>query len=499
MCQAFFSESLLKPATVCPPDGSDRCKTRSKEAAAASQRCQIELLVVGLAVFPAAEQNANPFESQGPYRGVVLFRFVAVRLVEGFGPFALGDRLAGKLVEGLAREVLTGVADADPVDLAAANVHGGDAAVALHLEGGLVAFPAGAEGGDESGHGGAARPGKGSEDGGCRDDWRRVRRGGVPSCGDLIAQVAMDSVRWRAFIAPASSTAGSLVAGTAARMASIRWTMTVLAVMVLAKERAQGAIVAALQVLQIGPALEQVGYQRSIHVEPLHQLRKILLQAILQAQRQAGLVVHQLATVFDQHQQQASVGRHRARGGGDGRDGAAAGPESNWRHSDRLWRRRARRSSGRRPTWTRARGTAPGARRAEAGSRPILASVPGRRRRAGRRSGGAGRRPRPRSLRECCRRSPRCGLPPPAGWRIQACFWLPQSRATNAAQAGSGVVLTVSDMCQIPFQRGWLGSGESLIVESRNGKLLRIRFWNQAHPAARTAPRRHRTARRRNS
>ena len=59
---------------------------------------------------------------------------------------------------------------------------------------------------------------------------------------------------------------------------------TVLAVMVLAKERAQGAIVAALQVLQIGPVFEHVGYQRSIHVEPLHQLRKILLQAILQAQ-----------------------------------------------------------------------------------------------------------------------------------------------------------------------------------------------------------------------
>ena len=69
--------------------------------------------------------------------------------------------------------------------------------------------------------------------------------------------------------------------------------------MVLVKERAQGAIVAALQVLQIGPALEHVGYQRSIHVEPLHQLRIILLQAILQAQCQPGLVVHELATVFD--------------------------------------------------------------------------------------------------------------------------------------------------------------------------------------------------------
>src|SRR4029077_11121184 len=71
-----------------------------------------------------------------------------------------------KLVEGLPGEVLTGVAEAHPVDLAAANVHGSDAAVALHLEGRLVTFPAGAEGGDESGHGGEAGPGKGSEEGG---------------------------------------------------------------------------------------------------------------------------------------------------------------------------------------------------------------------------------------------------------------------------------------------------------------------------------------------
>ena len=49
------------------------------------------------------------------------------------------------------------------------------------------------------------------------------------------------------------------------------------------------------------------------------------------------------------------------------------------------------------------------------------------------------------------------------------------------------------------FPEGLAWFHESLIVESRNGKLLSIRFWNQAHPAARTAPRRHRTARRRNS
>ena len=123
-------------------------------------------VVVRFAVLPAAEQNANPFESQGPYRGVVLFRSVAVRPVKGLGPLALWNRLAGKLVEGLAGEVLTGPADAHPVDLATANVHGSDTAVALHLEGGLVAFPTRAEGGDEAGHGGAAGAGKGSKDGG---------------------------------------------------------------------------------------------------------------------------------------------------------------------------------------------------------------------------------------------------------------------------------------------------------------------------------------------
>jgi hypothetical protein len=70
---------------------------------------------------------------------------------------------------------------------------------------------------------------------------------------------------------------------------------------VLAKEGAESTVVAALQVLQIGPTLEQVGDQRRIHVEPRHELRKILLEAILQAQLQAGLVIDELAAVFDQH------------------------------------------------------------------------------------------------------------------------------------------------------------------------------------------------------
>ena len=73
--------------------------------------------------------------------------------------------------------------------------------------------------------------------------------------------------------------------------------------MVLLKERAQGAIVAALQVLQIGPPPKEIIDQRRIHVKPLWQLRKILLEAVLQTQQQAGFIVDELAAVFDHHQQ----------------------------------------------------------------------------------------------------------------------------------------------------------------------------------------------------
>ena len=120
-------------------------------------------------------------KARGPDRGVVLFRFVAVRLIIVFGPLALWDGLAGKLVEGLPREVLTSPADAYPIDLAAADVHGSDAAVALHLEGGLVAFPERAESRDESGHGSSGRrPGK-KRRWGHRDVRRPVRCDDVPT------------------------------------------------------------------------------------------------------------------------------------------------------------------------------------------------------------------------------------------------------------------------------------------------------------------------------
>ena len=179
------------------------------------------------------------------------------------------------------------MAHADPVDLAAADMHGGNAAVAFHLEGRLVAFPAGTEGGDESGHGGDTGPGERSEDGGVGMIGYELVAAAFQLL-DLIAQRG-DERGQMAGLGRTGLQHGWIVGrrnGGADRLDALAG--DVFMAMVLVKERAQGAIVAALQVLQIGPALEHVGYQRSIHVEPLHQLRIILLQAILQAQWPAG-------------------------------------------------------------------------------------------------------------------------------------------------------------------------------------------------------------------
>ena len=61
--------------------------------------------VIGLATFPTAEDDADPFEGQDAYSAVVGFALLALGLVESFGPFGAMDRLAGELVKGLAEEL----------------------------------------------------------------------------------------------------------------------------------------------------------------------------------------------------------------------------------------------------------------------------------------------------------------------------------------------------------------------------------------------------------
>src|SRR5260221_10622924 len=58
---------FLKPGDIFPPGAREQ---GLQGRVALLQGLQIDLLVVGSAVLPAAEQDANPFESQGPDGGV---------------------------------------------------------------------------------------------------------------------------------------------------------------------------------------------------------------------------------------------------------------------------------------------------------------------------------------------------------------------------------------------------------------------------------------------
>src|SRR5215831_15779017 len=66
--------------------------------------------------------------------------------------------------------------------------------------------------------------------------------------------------------------------------------------------------------------------------------------------------------------------------------------------------------------------------------------------------------------------------------------------ATYAAHSGSDFATGVAFVIALhpPSRTGWPGSPESLIVESRNRRLLSIRLRNQAHPAARNSRPKHR-------
>src|ERR1051326_1569724 len=67
--------------------------------------------------------------------------------------------------------------------------------------------------------------------------------------------------------------------------------------------------------------------------------------------------------------------------------------------------------------------------------------------------------------------------------------------AANAAHSSSGSAIGKrSDIysSNLLVEAGGPGSHESLIVESGARRLLKIRHWNQAHPAARTTPAKHR-------
>src|SRR5215469_18771323 len=72
------------------------------------QTSQVELLTVGLAIFPTPVQDAHPFERQSAYGDVMLLAASLLLLVVGFGPPALGNRASRPFMKRLTQKFRTG-------------------------------------------------------------------------------------------------------------------------------------------------------------------------------------------------------------------------------------------------------------------------------------------------------------------------------------------------------------------------------------------------------
>ena len=66
----------------------------------------VGLIVVGFAVFPHAEEDADPLEGEGAESGVATGALGAFGFVEGFGQSAPASGVVGELVESLPEELV---------------------------------------------------------------------------------------------------------------------------------------------------------------------------------------------------------------------------------------------------------------------------------------------------------------------------------------------------------------------------------------------------------
>src|SRR2546421_6673545 len=80
-------------------------------------------VVVRRPIFPASEEDPNPFEGQGTNDRVKFFTFGCVVIDIVASPLALGDREAGKLTERSAGEFWAGAPEINHSGFAAAFGH----------------------------------------------------------------------------------------------------------------------------------------------------------------------------------------------------------------------------------------------------------------------------------------------------------------------------------------------------------------------------------------
>src|SRR5215813_10538393 len=143
------------------------------------KRLEIDGLLVRCALLPAPIEDADPFERQCPYGGLMGVALVALLLVVNLRPEGMPDRLRSPFDECLPEELWTLEAPVHPGFLAAAFSHRRDPGIFLEFGGGGVAFALFAEGDEQPRGEDGARSWEGLEQGEIGMALRALRDGGV--------------------------------------------------------------------------------------------------------------------------------------------------------------------------------------------------------------------------------------------------------------------------------------------------------------------------------
>src|SRR3954454_3457 len=100
---------------------------------------------------PTAEEDTNPFVSQGSNRGMVVLFVGALPVVKFSSPIAGADRAGSPFVESLPDELRASPAPVNPQRVATAFGNRGNAETALHVEGRVETISERSDGGNQPG------------------------------------------------------------------------------------------------------------------------------------------------------------------------------------------------------------------------------------------------------------------------------------------------------------------------------------------------------------
>src|SRR3982751_4503674 len=105
------------------------------------QGLRVDLVVIGLPVFPAAKQDSDPLVCQNTNCGVVTLAAPPEKFILRLGPLTPTPRMIGEFLKRLSHEFRTGVSPMHEILFATLLGNGCDARQLLHFRRGLKSIP----------------------------------------------------------------------------------------------------------------------------------------------------------------------------------------------------------------------------------------------------------------------------------------------------------------------------------------------------------------------